>query len=198
MEEKERTKHEKGSCVLKFWGGFQGPRTLKIVLPSRRELDFDVLLLFQKRATKESGRAGFWGGPAECAGRRGGLRRGMKTDLEAGPARRHSGAADRFAHSAGPGTRVHSETRTRGWHARVWPKMATRRLREAPRWPQKAPRWPQDGFKTAPRDLKMASRWLQDGLKTAQETPKTAQEASKTAQDGPKRLPRRRPKGKNH
>ena len=76
-----RKKDEKGSCVLKFWGGFQGPRPLKIVLPSRRELDFDVLLLFQKRATKESGGAWFWGGPAECAGRRGGFRRGMKTDL---------------------------------------------------------------------------------------------------------------------
>ena len=74
-------KDEKGSCVLKFWGGFQRPRNLKIELPSRPELDFDVLLLLHKRATKESGRGRFWGGPAECAGGRGGFRRGMQTDL---------------------------------------------------------------------------------------------------------------------
>ena len=81
MKRVRKKKRRKRVVHPKVLGGFQGPRNLKIELLSRRELDFDVLLLRQKRSTKESGRGRFWGGPAECAGRRGGFRRGMKTDM---------------------------------------------------------------------------------------------------------------------
>ena len=51
---------EQGSCVLKFWGGFRGPRSLKMELPSRRELVFHFFALSQKNdLKKEAGAVGF-------------------------------------------------------------------------------------------------------------------------------------------
>ena len=49
---KRKKKNEKWFCVLKFWGGFQGPRSLKIELPSRRELDFHFFDVSQKTTSK--------------------------------------------------------------------------------------------------------------------------------------------------
>ena len=64
VEEKERTNDEKWACILKFWGGFQGPRNLNIELPSRRELDFRFFFFSKNELNKKAGVVGFgvaWG-----------------------------------------------------------------------------------------------------------------------------------------
>ena len=78
VEEKERKKDENGSCVLKFGGGFRGPRNLKIELPSRRELVFHFLFFSKNVLKQRAGVVGFegvWGRFCGILGRLGSVLR---------------------------------------------------------------------------------------------------------------------------